>query len=234
MKKILLALLLVGTVCYSHAQSFTGSYVLVGNSNDVPSLNYNGTDVPNLTEGPLTKVGITSSSSADNFRGTNWPTASAFDPAKYIQFTLTPEAGYRLSLTSVTFGVGRSGTGTTSSQWRSSIDSFASTISTYTTVASGLTNSSGVLTNPDSNSSWTGNVLNLSGASYQNLTSTVTFRLYLGSAEGTTGTAGLQGDLGFAGSLVVIPEPHEYALMLAGLLGLVIVLRRVRSARIEA
>ncbi len=118
----------------------------------------------------------------------------------YFEFTLTADSGYVLDMTSITFGIGRSGTGPVNWQWRSSVDSFGSAITTYTTVATGLTLSSGVLTNPDSNSSWTGSVLDLSGAAFQDLNS-ITFRFYGYAAEGGTGTGGFQGNLVFAGAM---------------------------------
>ena len=104
-------------------------------------------------------------------------------------------------MTSLTFGVGRSGTGPRQWQWRSSVDGYAAPITTYTTVNGGLTLAGGVLTNPDTNSFWTGNVLDLSGAAFEGRSS-VTFRLYGSNAEAVDGTGGLQGPLSFAGNVV--------------------------------
>jgi hypothetical protein len=208
-------LLLSSIALTSAAQSISATYNLAGGGNDVTSFAFNGTAPAGVTFGPLVKVGITTSASTGNFRGTNWPTGAitgsdvfsgSVDLAKYIAFDVTVAAGYTLDLTGVTFGVGRSATGTRQWQWRSSVDGYATIISTYTTVNAGLTQAGGVLTNLDVNSSWTGNVLDLSGATYQDLgPGTYTFRIYAFNSESTAGTAGLQGNLTITGSLIAPP-----------------------------
>ena len=189
------------------AEAFTGTYTF-GSAGNVASFDYNGTPISDLTVSAITKVGITTSSSTNNFRGTNWSTGATdgsdtftgtLDAAKYIEFTLTAAAGKVINFPTLTFGLGRSGTGPRQWQWRSSVDGYTNPIP-LTTVASGLTHVSGELTNPDSNSSWTGNAITTSGAAYQNLSS-ITFRLYGYNAEATTGTGGLQGALTFGGAL---------------------------------
>lgn len=189
-------------------QAFTGTFNLAGSGNDVTSFTYNGATITYLTVSNLTKSGITSASSDSNFRGSNWPSGAtegsstftgAPDTGKYIEFTLTAAEGKVINLPSLTFGVGRSATGPRQWQWRSSVDNFAAPIP-VTTVNTGLTHDSGVLTNHDSNSGWIGNSIATSGPSYQNL-STITFRLYGYNAESTAGTGGLQGNLTFAGTL---------------------------------
>ena len=184
---------------------------------------YNGTVMTGLTPSSVTNSGTTWSSSGGNYRATGWaldtntPSAGSMsgsiDTNKYISFTLAADAGYSFDITSITFGIGRSGTGPRQWQWRSSVDNYAAALTNYTTLAAGLSNTSGVLTNPDSNSSWTGNVLTLSDASFKALT-TVTFRLYGYNSEATGGTGGLQTSLTFA------PAPGAIALLgVAGLVG---------------
>jgi autotransporter-associated beta strand protein len=189
--------------------SFSGNYTF-GADGDVASFNYNGATIDNLTVSAITKNGVNTTSGSGNFRATNWPTGAttgsnvftgSIDLAKYFEFTLTPDAGYELAMSSLTFGIGRSAAGTRQTEWRSSIDGFASTISTYSNVNAGLTNTGGVLTNPDSNSSWTSNILNLSAPAFQSLASAITFRAYFYNTESTSGTAGLQGPLSFNGTL---------------------------------
>jgi len=189
--------------------AFSGTYTF-GSGGDVTSFAYNGTAINDLAVGDLAKVGVTSSSSSNNFRANSWPTgatngsdvfAGSLDPGKHFEFTLTAAAGHTLEMESLSFGVGRSGTGPRQWQWRSSVDGFAAAIDSYTTVSAGLTLTSGLLTNPDSNSSWTGNVLDLSGAAFQGLGS-LTFRFYGSSGESGSGTGGLQGPLSFAGAVV--------------------------------
>jgi autotransporter-associated beta strand protein len=187
--------------------AFTGTYTPPSTGNTDTTLAYNGTAVSNLTISPLAKVGITSTSSGNNFRGSNWPLDGApigsltgvIDTAKYIEFTLTAATDYAIDLSSISFGVGRSGTGPRQWEWRSSVDGYAAPLNNYTTLNASVTNSSGVLTNPDANSGYTGNVLDLSGLA--NVT-TITFRIYAYNAESANGTGGIQGPLTFAGNVI--------------------------------
>src|SRR5690606_1713586 len=112
------------------------------------------------------------------------------------------------TIASITFGIGRSGAGTTKSEWRGSLDGFAGAINNYSTVNGGLSNNNGILTNPDQNSGWTGNVLDLEEL-YVDIDEQVTFRLYLYEAEANTGTAGLQGNLTIEGTYeeVLVEDP---------------------------
>ena len=188
---------------------FAGTYTF-GSDGNVASFGYNGAAIDDLTVGNLTKVGVTTSSSSGNFRASGWATGAttgsdvfsgSLDPGKYFEFTLTAAAGHTLAMESLTFGVGRSGTGPRQWQWRSSVDGFAAAIDTYTTVNGGLTLAGGVVTNPDNTTGFTGNVLDLSNALFQGRAS-LTFRFYGFNAEAGTGTGGLQGPLSFAGAVV--------------------------------
>jgi autotransporter-associated beta strand protein len=206
-----LAVILTVTVSSAFAQTtFTGTYTWgsLGNTN---SFAYNGTDIPNLTEGNFLKVGVTSGSSSGNFRASAWALdatsgslTGSVDLGKYFEFSLTAAAGFTFDMTSFTFGVGRSGTGPRSFQWRSSLDTYGSVISGYTTVNTNLSQSlgAGILSyTSDVTTAATGNVLNLSNATYQGLTN-ITFRFYAFNAETNSGTGGLEGNFTFAGSLL--------------------------------
>jgi autotransporter-associated beta strand protein len=208
MKKILLAIFAVCIASHGYTQTaFTGTYTwgATGNTN---SFAYNGTDIANLTESAFTKVGITTSSSSGNFRATGFaldPVLGSLtgtnDPTKYFEFSLTAASGFTLSMTNINFGVGRSGTGPRTFVWSSSVDSFATIITNYT-VPTGVTNNAGVLTIADSTSTTLTNiVLDLSAASFQNLTA-ITLRFYAYNSEASGGTGGFQGPLSFSGSLL--------------------------------
>ena len=183
---------------------------------------YNGATMTGLTPSSVTNSAATTwSSSSSNYRATNWATGAttgsdtftgSVDLTKYIGFTLAAEAGYSFDITSISFGLGRSATGVRQWQWRSSVDNYAAALTDYSNLQTGLTNTSGVLTNTDTNGSWTAK-LNLSGSSFQALT-TVTFRLYGYNSEATGGTSGLQTSLTF------VPAPGAIALLgVAGLVG---------------
>jgi len=209
---------------------FTGSYAFSSNqtSGAQPAQTYNGTVITGLSPGSVSVSGATSSNSNGNYRASGWGTGAtnasdtftgAIDLNKYFSFTLTADAGYTFDMTSITFGLGRSGTGPRQWQWRSSADNYASALAAIAPVT-GVTASGGVMTTLDTTAStWTGNVLTLSGAAFQGLSS-ITFRLYGYNAEATAGTGGLQGPLSFAGFTETIPAPGAVALLgVAGLIG---------------
>ena len=206
MKKTFATLAVILAASSAFAQTaFTGTYTFTGTTGNTNSFSYNGSGIANLTIGNLVMgSGIGPSSSSGNMRATNWTTAVSLDLNDYIGFTLTTANGFNLSMTNFNFGVGRSATGTRNWAWYWSTDSFVNSqiLTNYTTLATnagGLVNTAGVLANVDTNSSWTGNVLNL--ASLTNLSS-VEFRLYSWASEGVSGTAGLQSSFTFSGSLL--------------------------------
>ena len=183
MKKLLFVFTLtILTISMAWAQTtFTATYTF-GTNGNVQSFAYNGTTYAGITMGNIDKVGVTSSSSSGNFRATGWPTGASLDTGKYIGFTISAASGYKFTVSSIQFGIGRSGTGTRQSQWRGSYDSYGSILNNYTALNTGLTNSSGVLTNPDADSYWTGNTLTL-GSDYANITTNCGFRFYMYNAE---------------------------------------------------
>jgi MYXO-CTERM domain-containing protein len=210
----------------AYVPNFGGTYTFPSQASAAAAGAYNGTVQTGLTPSSVTNSAATTwSSSGGNFRATNWGTGAttgsdtftgSIDLTKYIGFSLVASAGYSFDITSITFGLGRSAAGVRQWQWRSSVDNYAAALTDYTNLSTGLTNSSGVLTNTDTNGSWTGK-LNLSGTSFKALT-TVDFRLYGYNSEATGGTAGLQTSLTFA------PAPGAVALI--GLAGMVSSRRR--------
>ncbi|PKP40116.1 MAG: hypothetical protein CVT96_10400, partial [Bacteroidetes bacterium HGW-Bacteroidetes-13] len=191
--------------------SFTAVYTF-GATGDVASFDYNGASIDGVVMGPIVKAGVTSVASTGNFRANNWPGGAinasdtftgTVDLGKYIGLTMAAASGYVFTVTSVNFGIGRSATGTRQAQWRGSADSFGSIINNYTSLNAGLTNNAGVLTNPDANSSWTGNVL-VFDTSYEGIATSVGLRLYLFNSEAATGTAGLQGNITITGTYELV------------------------------
>jgi len=199
--------------------SFTATYTF-GSDGNVASFAYNGTAYTGISFGNIDKVGVTSSSSSGNFRANSWPTGAtdgsnsftgSIDTGKYIGFTISATEGYTFTVNTVTFGIGRSGTGTRQAQWRGSGDTYGTALNAYSILNSVLSNSSGTLTNPDVDGNWTGNILN-PGSNYSNISS-AGFRLYLFNAEASGGTAGLQGPITISGTVssAVLPAPSSQA-----------------------
>ncbi len=117
--------------------------------------------------------GVTPQSNADTFSGKSWTSASSLDPNDYFSFSITPESGYALSLTSLILDEQRSGTGIRNWSVRSSLDSFSSDLATFSV--------------PDNTSLRSDQTTTLGGA-FTDLPSSIEFRIYGYNAEGSAGT----------------------------------------------
>lgn len=131
--------------------------------------NTNGSAGSFNTVGNASFVGVASTAfnAGNEYYGqNNWPTATTPNPGVYFQFSLTPNAGYSLNISSLVLRMRRSNTGTPSGSgpraWslRSSVDGYAADIA------------SGTITHNYAN--YTVNP----GFVFATLTSSVTFRLY--------------------------------------------------------
>jgi hypothetical protein len=70
-------------------------------------------------------------SHANSFLGTNWPTSATVVPNQnYFSFSITPQAGYGISLSSMSLNVAIQNLGPSQFVVRSSLDNFASDIAT--------------------------------------------------------------------------------------------------------
>lgn len=187
----------------SFGQAFTATFDFSGTAANVASFAYNGTAVPGLTIDSLRKIGVVSSSSTGNSRANSWALDATsgtltglIDTSKYFEVSLMAAAGQSIANLNFEFGVGRSGTGPRSWEWRSSLDNFATAIP-VTVLNSGITQVNGVITVPDNTTGYTSNVITLPQTSVPGLI----LRLYGYNAEAAGGTGGLQGNLIFTGSM---------------------------------
>lgn len=161
--------------------------------------------------------GVNSSDDFSTFTG-------SIDLAKYYEITLTPQGSYTLNLDTIAFTIQRSSTGIRSYAVRSSIDGFAANLSASISPANanlgvGPANEFRYLLD-SLNSAQAGSLVTL-GASFDALTTPVTFRFYGWNAEGTGGTFSID-NVVYAGTLTAVPEPGPLALVAGfGLLGLV-------------
>ena len=192
----------------SSVTPWTYSFGSGGNVNSFP---YNGSTMPNLVVSALTKNGVTTASSTDNFFASGWGTGSVnsggaggaggtLDSNKYFQFTITAGQGFTVTNPSITFGVGRNGSGPRRFEWRSSLNGYATAIPVTTNNGS-VTVTNNMLQMTDSATSRTGNTVSLTTSGQ----SQITFRFYAYGAESTSGTGGLAGNLTFSGTLVENP-----------------------------
>jgi len=188
--------------------SFTGnttSATSVNSSIAASAISTNGTiSVSNSSPVSSGYTGATGS-----FYGTDNGWGSA---GNYFQFTITPNANERVSITSINLGYRTSSTsGPNALAVKSSADGYTSSLAV------------GSLTNADT--SW-----HSLGATSVTLTftSATTFRIYASGAATNTPTWRMD-DLTINGSVSAIPEPSTYALGVSTLVFLA-ALRRRRSA----
>jgi hypothetical protein len=125
--------------------------------------------------------GIVGTAAGNRYNANQWN--SVLDTNDYFYFTITPASGYKINFTDFTYGAQASGSGPTTAFVRSSLDNYTANIGT---------------------ASVSGSSISLTGASYQNITSAVTFRVYAYGASSTGGTFSIN-DFSFSGSVVQIP-----------------------------
>ena len=135
----------------------------------------------------LTLGGVTAAANGNRFGGSGWwntgntaggnTLAEAVAGNDYIQFIVTPNAGFSFTATSLVFTWDRSATGPSSVTLRSSADGFVSDLGTVTGMVSG----GAATTTPRT----------ITISSLSNITTATTFRLYGYAASATGGTGDL-------------------------------------------
>jgi Lamin Tail Domain/Abnormal spindle-like microcephaly-assoc'd, ASPM-SPD-2-Hydin len=197
--KILVLALLVSGLGWS--QVFTATYDFA--SVTMTSGTTDPTPVPtaaNITFGSFVAIGTPANPNASfRFSFTDWATGAtngsdlfvgAINTGEYYQVTLTPSVGYNLDLNSITFTIQRSGTGIRQYAVRSSLDSYANNLPASINPAN--TNLSVVATNifqiVDTATGANGGSTITLNASYDAITTPITFRFYGFNAEASGGT----------------------------------------------
>ena len=183
-KKLLLVVLLFVNFC-SFGQILTFDFVgLAGNEATAVS---NSNDA-NLTTSTISRgLGLTASTNTDRFNATNWAVtsiANAVAGNDYMQFTITPTAGYQFSVSSIVVNWQRSSTGNTAIALRSSVDGYAANLDTEKAIVDNTSTQTITFTFAQANS-----------------TSAVTYRIY-GYSEATGGSGG-PGDFPAGNDIIV-------------------------------
>lgn len=169
-KTILIALLIMGNA--GLAQSIWTNPITGTNPNSTnPYVTGQIVDANITVSGVGRGSGITGNAGNDRYNATAW-TMSGLDVTDYYTFTLTPIPNYKINLSSFEFTLQRSSTGPVNYALRSSIDNFASDVST------GAFPMTAAL-----------QTVVLSGTAFQNITSAITFRIYGYNAGSNVGTA---------------------------------------------
>ena len=233
MKKLLLALLFVGTCSGLNAQvllswDFTGSNTgtVAGVENPTPNSFFDATV---LTRGAGV---LTSSDQPDLFASTGFlaaDLASAVTANDFFSFTVTPTAGNRMNLTTIDFLAERDHkNGPTSIEVRYDLNGFGPGDTDGTLVGS-------VQSFIGNNTTLAGNNLSfgLGGLTVPD-GGTATIRIYAydsQSGDRWVGLGGATDDLILNGTAEAVPEPSTYALIFGGIAlgGVLIVKRRAKK-----
>ena len=168
------------------AQAFTATYDFTVSPTETDSGTYTGS---NFTTSTFSTVGSAYVSGTGNrYANTNAP-LGGFDPANYIQVTVTPAASYNVTISSVTFKLQRSSTGPRDYAVRSSVDGYSTnlpaSISPANPAMSILPTDVLHFVNDISGAENGSTIL---PTTINNITGPVTFRIYPLNAEATTGT----------------------------------------------
>ncbi|NJK92548.1 MAG: PEP-CTERM sorting domain-containing protein [Blastochloris sp.] len=210
MKKLLLILAAMAAVSGAQAQVIWTNPITATNPSLDNPFTTGQTFNTNVTVSGIGRgTGITGNAGGDRYNAGGWNNAdlaaTIVDNA-YFTFTLQANTGFEIDFNTFAYTGQASGTGPTGFAFRSSVDSFAANLGAPTA---------------------TGVSIDLSAASFQNLTGPIEFRLYGFGASSAAGTFSVN-DFTFSGNVAVVPEPSTYALLGLGL-GALWVLRRQRS-----
>lgn len=221
MKKITLFFVLaIAATSSVVAQNFTAVYTFDSIQNGAGGLT-DPTPVPTatgMTFGSFSAAVTTATNpnATGRFSFTDWPTGGvasndtysahtgSLSTSQYYEVTLTPANGFMASLTGIMFKVQRSGTGIRTYSVRSSADTYAANLPASIMPAN--TNLSVQANNvfywnlDATTSGQNGSMITLSGTSFTNFTSPVTFRFYGWNAEGSGGTFSID-TVAFVGSV---------------------------------
>ena len=125
--------------------------------------------------------GIAGNAGGNRYNATGWTTATSANENDYFSFTLTPNNGHRINFVSLVYTLQLSNAGPSDFEVRSSLDNYASNIEVFT--SSGTTEKT----------------LTLTAAAFQNVTTSITFRIYGYNADSANGTASIN-DFTFNGT----------------------------------
>jgi hypothetical protein len=165
--------------CFSWGQSIFDNPLTFASAVQTSPYTAGQTFDPNLSvSGIVRGSGIVGSAASNRYNATGW-NSPTLDSNKYFEFTLTPNSGFQINFSSFVYNGQASGTGATTTAFRSSLDAFTSDIGT---------------------ASSTGTTISLALPSYQNITSTITFRIYGWGASASGGTFSIN-DFTFNGTV---------------------------------
>jgi hypothetical protein len=217
----LLSTLLLVLPFSGRGQTFSGIYsfdnVAAGSSSTTDP-----TTVPaatGITFGSFSAVGTPAQPNAGSrFSFANWPLGASsnsdiftgsINTSEYYAVTITPQAGFALSLSGITFTLQRTSTGIRQYAVRSSADTYAANLAasiapanlTLSVVAGNIFQVAEATT-----SAQTGSTITLGSTGYTNITGPITFRFYGFNARTTAGTFSID-DVKISGTATAVNAP---------------------------
>ncbi|RZL14135.1 MAG: hypothetical protein EOO62_06265, partial [Hymenobacter sp.] len=206
-------------------QSFAGTYPFDGVTSGTGGTGTTDpTPVPTatgVTFGSFSAVGTPSNPvSINRFSFTNWPTGATngsdtfsgtINLGEYYTVTLTPQAGFVLSLSSISFTLQRTTTGIRQYAVRSSADNYAANLPasispTNANLSVVAGNTFQVIDASTSSIAYTGSTATLGGAGYTNVSDPITFRFYGFNAEASGGNFSID-DVKITGTATALNAP---------------------------
>jgi hypothetical protein len=219
MKKITLLLTSLALSLIGYSQSFTAQYTFDSVKTTTGTIDPSFVPtVTGITFGSFSATGTPANPNATaRFSFTDWSLGSVngdslysqmtgfVDTTEHYDVTITPQASYSITLSSITFRLGRSGTGIRNYSVRSSADGFTTNLPASISPANlNLEVETGDIffLKPDINTTnQNGSTITLSGASFTNFSGPITFRFYAWNAEGVGGTFSID-NVTFTGSML--------------------------------
>ncbi|MEI8059674.1 MAG: hypothetical protein WCG67_05905, partial [Ferruginibacter sp.] len=193
MKTISLSMLFAMAISTAISQSIFDNPITGTNPNTANPYTAGQSVNANITVSGIGRgSGITGTNTNNRYNATGWNSAT-FDASDYFEFIITPNSGVAISFISAIFSLQNSASGPLT-HWilRSSKDGFTNDIGTFSS------NTTGVV-----------NTIDLSAPVFQNITTTITFRIYAWGASSSTGTFSVN-DFVFNGITGLLPITLVY------------------------
>lgn len=174
LKSLVFAVLMTVLGNVGNGQILTFEFSSLAGNEATANSNYNDA---NLTSSIISRgAGLTASTNGGRFNATNWALtsiANAVSGNNYMEFTITPDAGYQFSVSSIYIQMQRSSTGPRGIALRSSVDGYATNLDVEYSISDVTTTQNFTFTFAQANSS-----------------AAVTYRIYM-YAEATGGSGGI-------------------------------------------
>lgn len=215
-KATLAALVAIGVTAPKSSAILLGQYTFEGNTSNPSSVqsglasfssfSYTSDGTPSSTTGyTVGNPNVSGDPSGRAFFATNWPTSNPFptnssspNGGDYFSYTVTPNSGISVDLTSIEFDNQRSSQGVLNFQVRSSLDNYASPVQPALRI-------------PANTTAFRSNDTITLGSQFSSLSAPVTFRIYGYNASGPSNTWTVDNIQTFGDLTGAQPVPFEFS-----------------------